>query len=91
MTNTGPGNLNRGKYSTCDPQDRNQDNHPREHFLRMGKKNNKTRIATLNTDNLRTRESISHMAQLLFEKKISIARIQETHNERTDTHEEMII
>ena len=60
----------------------------RTRFLSMNKHSSKSRIASANVDILRTRESPQKLTMALEEGKIDIACIQETHNERNDTHEE---
>ena len=45
------------------------------------------RIATINADNLRTRNAMERLSDLLKRKGIDIARIQETHNESMGTFE----
>ena len=46
-----------------------------------------TKIATINMDNLRTKDSFKRLAKLMNKKKIDIGCIQETHNERMDVEE----
>ena len=58
------------------------------HLLDVSKQRPKMRLASMNVDNLRNKESIRKLTTTLKEQKIDIACIQETHNERDDTQEE---
>ena len=61
-----------------------EDDRKPSNFLNTKAKQNKTRIATMNVDTLRTKESMDRLTQHLHNQRIDIACIQETHNERTD-------
>ena len=57
-------------------------------IIKIHKNNEHLKIATINADNLRNKDSIERITDLIKRKNIDIACIQETHNERTDTFEE---
>ena len=55
-----------------------QEKNQQQHYLNFSKKCDKTRIASVNADSLRTNQSMQNPTLMLTQERIDIACIQET-------------